>query len=418
MPPEHASICHFGVFEFDSRAAELRKTGVKLKLQDQPCQVLLKLLEHRGEIVSQQELRSTLWRGDTFVDFETGLNTAVKRLRETLGDSADNPAFIQTLPRREYRFIAPVAIPVIQDTQSRVTAEERTSPRRKVAWQRAILAGEVAMFVLAWTALWYSRPRVPGVTNTVRITNDSKAKLPLNPPVTDGVHLYFVEGAPWTTGSRIAQTSAIGGETTRIMTTLPQVLAIYATSLNRSELLVGNGVAASTDLATVRPEVAAELWVQPLPAGAPYRVANIFASAAAWTPDGLHILYAEGHAMMVANNDGSKPRQLANVPARFDSSSTWEMDANGRNVHRLFCGMEGVAIAVLRELVAEQRLLLFSGRLRQRSGDLGDAGAPFPVWQIRHKPFAPDFRTAAFQFSACLKPQGHSASRGHVRRVD
>jgi hypothetical protein len=88
VPPQNASVCRFGVFELDLRAAELRKNGVKLPLQDQPYQVLLKLLEHHGEIVSREELRSILWHEDTFVDFETGLNTAIKRLRETLGDSA------------------------------------------------------------------------------------------------------------------------------------------------------------------------------------------------------------------------------------------------------------------------------------------------------------------------------------------
>jgi DNA-binding winged helix-turn-helix (wHTH) protein len=103
-----ATIYRFGHFELDLRARELRKSGVKLRLQDQPYEVLLKLLEHHGEIVSREELRSTLWHEDTFVDFETGLNTAVKRLRETLGDSADNPTFIETVPRRGYRCIVPV----------------------------------------------------------------------------------------------------------------------------------------------------------------------------------------------------------------------------------------------------------------------------------------------------------------------
>jgi DNA-binding winged helix-turn-helix (wHTH) protein len=106
--PQNAFVCRFGVFELDSRAAELRKNGAKLRLQEQPYQILLKLIEHHGEIVSREELRSTLWHEDTFVDFETGLNTAIKRLRETLGDSADSPTFIETVPRRGYRCIVPV----------------------------------------------------------------------------------------------------------------------------------------------------------------------------------------------------------------------------------------------------------------------------------------------------------------------
>ena len=94
MPPRNDSICRFGVFELDSNSAELRKNGAKVRLQEQPYQILLKLIEHSGEVVSREELRSALWHGDTFVDFETGLNTAIKRLRESLGDSAENPIFI------------------------------------------------------------------------------------------------------------------------------------------------------------------------------------------------------------------------------------------------------------------------------------------------------------------------------------
>ena len=118
MCPQNSSVCRFGVFELDLRAAELRKNGVKLRLEDQPYQILLKLIEHPGEIGGREELRSTLWHEDTFVDFETGLNTAVKRLRETLGDSADNPSFVETLTRRGYRFIASVEKPVGKDTGS------------------------------------------------------------------------------------------------------------------------------------------------------------------------------------------------------------------------------------------------------------------------------------------------------------
>ncbi len=99
-------ILRFGTFELDSRAGELRKKGAKIKLQDQPLQVLLMLLERQGEIVTRQELQKKLWPADTFVDFEHGLNKAMNRLRAALGDSSENPRFIETLPRKGYRFIA------------------------------------------------------------------------------------------------------------------------------------------------------------------------------------------------------------------------------------------------------------------------------------------------------------------------
>jgi TolB-like protein/DNA-binding winged helix-turn-helix (wHTH) protein/cytochrome c-type biogenesis protein CcmH/NrfG len=101
-------VVHFGVFEADLRSGELRKHGLKVKIQEQPFRVLAMLLERPGHIVAREELRKKLWPAETFVDFEHGLNAAINKLREALGDSADNPRFVETLPRRGYRFIAPV----------------------------------------------------------------------------------------------------------------------------------------------------------------------------------------------------------------------------------------------------------------------------------------------------------------------
>jgi len=350
VSPQNTSFCRFGVFELDLRAAELRKNGVKLRLQDQPYQVLLKLIEHSGEIVSREELRSTLWHGDTFVDFETGLNTAVKRLRETLGDSADSPTFIETLPRRGYRFIATVERPVDKDSGiSGQSSPPESSAGKNLLKRTGVIAG-VVVLVLGCASFWRSQPQPPKVTNMVRITNDGKAKNSLNPPVTDGVHLYFTEGMPSTTGSGIAQVSAAGGETTWLTTTLQDVWAVSPVSPDRSELLVAKGARVGSDSVI-------ELWAQPLPAGSPHRLGNIRALLATWTPDGTHIAYADAGKIMTANKDGSEPHQLAEVSGlvfciryspdgrqiRFDitdpkndSNSIWEMDANGKDTHPLF----------------------------------------------------------------------------------
>ena len=98
----------FGVFEADLAARELRKNGVKLRLQDQPFQVLALLLENRGQVVTREELRQKLWPADTFVDFDNGLNTAINKIREALCDSAEKPKLIETLPRRGYRFVGAI----------------------------------------------------------------------------------------------------------------------------------------------------------------------------------------------------------------------------------------------------------------------------------------------------------------------
>jgi TolB-like protein/Flp pilus assembly protein TadD len=108
-PISPSAPVRFGLFELDLRAGELRKQGAKVKLQEQPLQILAMLLEHPGRVVTREELRARLWPADTFVDFDHGLNKAMNKLREALGDSAENPRFIETLARRGYRFISSLA---------------------------------------------------------------------------------------------------------------------------------------------------------------------------------------------------------------------------------------------------------------------------------------------------------------------
>ena len=108
MPEQVKNVFRFGVFEVDASAGELRKSGVRLRIQDQPFQVLLMLLERPGEVVSRDDVRQRLWASDTFVDFDHSLNTIINKLRELLGDSASSPRYIETLAKRGYRFIPAV----------------------------------------------------------------------------------------------------------------------------------------------------------------------------------------------------------------------------------------------------------------------------------------------------------------------
>lgn len=105
------SIVRFGQFELDQDAGELRRDGTRVRLQEQPLQVLQVLLEHPGKVIPREELQKRIWPSDTFVDFDHGINNAIKRLREALGDTAETPRFIETLPRRGYRFIGVVDVP-------------------------------------------------------------------------------------------------------------------------------------------------------------------------------------------------------------------------------------------------------------------------------------------------------------------
>src|SRR5438132_6381252 len=104
----HVAKIRFGVFEADLRAGELRKFGIRIKLQSQPFKLLAILLSHAGEIVTREELQQQIWGSETVVNFDHSLGTAVNKVREALGDSAENPRYIETLAKRGYRFIAPV----------------------------------------------------------------------------------------------------------------------------------------------------------------------------------------------------------------------------------------------------------------------------------------------------------------------
>src|SRR5580704_19192046 len=114
----------FGSFEFDPKTGELRKHGLRVKLQGQPVEMLTMLLEHPGQVVTREALQKRLWAANTYVDFEQSLNAAIKRLRAALGDSADAPLFIETLPRQGYRFIAPLTVPAAtQPVETHLTEE-------------------------------------------------------------------------------------------------------------------------------------------------------------------------------------------------------------------------------------------------------------------------------------------------------
>src|SRR5579884_1448377 len=130
MQANSRRVFRFGAFEADPATGELRKSGVRIRLQEQPFQVLLVLLERPGDLVSREELRQRLWPADTFVDFDHSLNTVVNKLREALGDSATHPRFIETLARRGYRFLTPVQS---EADVSTVTAEPAPVPGAGVA---------------------------------------------------------------------------------------------------------------------------------------------------------------------------------------------------------------------------------------------------------------------------------------------
>jgi DNA-binding winged helix-turn-helix (wHTH) protein len=167
VPP---ALVRFGVFEADLRAGELRRNGVRVRLQDLPFRALTLLLTRPGEVITREEFRQALWPPDIFVDFEQGISSAVMRLRDALNDSADNPIFIQTIERRGYRWIGPILSqtldPVVQDRASAPVVEPEsreftaryeiglTAPAPKRGPQRRLwLAAAVVVFAIAGLGL-------------------------------------------------------------------------------------------------------------------------------------------------------------------------------------------------------------------------------------------------------------------------
>ena len=162
MPPSNpssnreATLLRFGVFEVDLAVGELRKNGARIRLQEQPFQVLAALLQHPGQVVTRDDLREAIWPADTFVDFDHSLNTAVNKIREALGDSASSPRFVETLARRGYRFIAPVeGVAQENDPATSPAAEIALHPELHVPFPRRGLVRALFALIQAMYLIFY-----------------------------------------------------------------------------------------------------------------------------------------------------------------------------------------------------------------------------------------------------------------------
>ena len=196
IDPSHAQhVVHFGQFEFDLDTGELRRRGLEIKIAGQPLQILAMLLEQPGQVITREQIRKKLWPADTFVEFEQSLNAAVKRVRDALGESADNPRFLETVPRRGYRFIAPVEKrsrgPTLHRPETAIQEPVRAK-RRYGVW---LGAGSI-LFILAIALLALNMNRwrewLRGKTAPGRI--DSLAVLPLENLSHDLEQGYFADG--------------------------------------------------------------------------------------------------------------------------------------------------------------------------------------------------------------------------------
>jgi TolB-like protein/DNA-binding winged helix-turn-helix (wHTH) protein len=192
-PATRDGVISFGSFEVDLCAGELRKQGVKIKLQDQPFQVLQVLLERPGEVVTRDELQKSIWPADTFVDFDHGISNAINRVREALGDTADNPRFIETLPRKGYRFVGVVKR---RGGQAGSPPASNQSKNRELGFSRRFF--HRAVVVGAGTAAIVLAVYVLVTTHTLRHHDArevrSLAVLPLRNLSPDPTQAYFADG--------------------------------------------------------------------------------------------------------------------------------------------------------------------------------------------------------------------------------
>lgn len=367
-----AERIRFGPFELNVRAGELRKGTARIRLPDQPLQLLLILLERPGEVVLREDIRNRLWPGSTVVEFDHSINAAARRLRDALRESADQPRYIETIPRRGYRFIGCLEMVAGKSEGSEALAEGvrpasdalATSPNgddipsgtpqvpetsrnrvSRVAVATAVLIASLAVAFLIRPAL-----PPPRLTGSTQLTRDGRAKATM---VTDGARIYFTYAAY---AQPLYEVSTAGGDPVPLPIRDRTVVDI---SPDRDQLLVA-GRAAGGECCS--------LWLIPVLGGSPRSLGQFRASFldrgdrgsspdAAFSRDGKEIVYVQGSDLWRVRIDGTESTKILSVAdggipnwprwspdgkrlrfsveTRNNHSSLWEITADGKNLRRL-----------------------------------------------------------------------------------
>ena len=382
----NGSRFRFGAFELDLRTGELRKNGTITNLPLQPCKILTLLASHPGELITREQIQEKIWGDDTFVDFENGLNSAINRIRSVLGDDADSPRYIETLPRRGYRFIATLekvngtspaenaviptgvasepsvysgngdSLPIATsppalvmprvDTAvaaTPVTGIEIAAPAKeksRALWGWAIAAG---VFLIALGAVAFLlRPQLPPpkILGYRQLTHDGRGKQ-FGPLVTDGARVYFSEALG--PGLTLVYVSTAGGETVTVPTVL-HTPVIEDISPDGTELLVSEGWSSGAENPL--------FYVVTALNGSVHALGGVAGQCGGWLADG-RIIFEKGNDIYMVNRDGSEPRKVVTRPLgtarprsspdgkliRFESGGGfWEVGADGTNLHPLLPG--------------------------------------------------------------------------------
>ena len=353
---DDARRVQFGVFEADLKSGELRRSGVHIRLQSQPFKLLAALLEQPGEVVSRESLQQQLWGTDTTVDFDHSLGIAVNKLREALGDHAENPRFVETLAKRGYRFIAPVKnIEALGSSQpSHLTGAAFAALTSAVVRWRWIAASLVCVSLLLGLVLYLLPPsrkpfRVEQVTFSGHVLANDLDVESFSSSASDGPRIYF---SHLENGSTVLAVALVAnGEISHFQ--LPSEIGaplIGSLSPDGSRLIIHSHLQADPEQ---------PLWIVPTLGGNVRRVPNVLAHDATWMPDGNRLLIANGNELTVVGADGSDPHKLVTTPAlafwlrwspdgrrlRFtlrdskrQTTELWEVQADGSNLHPLLPG--------------------------------------------------------------------------------
>ncbi len=399
----------FGVFEADLKTGELRRSGVRVRVQSQPFKVLAALLEQPGEVVSRETLQQRLWGADTTVDFDHSLGIAINKLRDALGDQAENPRFVETLARRGYRFIAPVkviksgaahAASIVEDQPAAAEQESKISNHPVWRWTSIGLALVCVLLMIGVDLRSPTRKpyRVMQVTHSGRLMSNEPDVESFAATVTDGTRLYFsqVEDGDL----HLAVALAANGEMSSFR--LPADVGaplIGSLSPDGSRLLVHSHLQADPEQ---------PLWIVPTLGGDAHRVSNLLVHDATWMPDGNRLLIANGNDLYVVGADGSDPHKLLTLPGlafwlrwspdgkrlRFtlrdskrQTTELWEASADGSHAHPLLPGWSQPAGECCGTWTADGKSYVFQSRhnghseiwaLRQGTWPFGEP-RPYPI---------------------------------------